>query len=430
MAPPLAALPTLSANPQQPLVDAAKHYTLPEIESKPRFPSTTNPTAHMGDPVAAVCMGKFAIVAPTSANKDNLKAIAITTIAAVDPREVKSFVAHAATPSPGRSLTSATSTTSTPNQGGNFRDSLIAEDQGGTPHGEVDIIAKVHPTKLVCIDPGGRGFKSTTLYESLFVRDVRQLLMCDDGDGKCGERVICKIDLFIRLAHKKHINYEASVGFYGVDAKFLYWWKRRKKLDENPIPKGKLQPQGKKEAMACALDCCYLDKDFGDKTYKRKRDAEVTVTANNDDNESMVIEPSLPPPAKQSTLPLYHQSQHTDLHNHNLRRGDPEVGLRKELETFRKHRLWAKVGSRQAAPCEESMNEVKRSEQAEVGDERTDSAIWVDLWIKPTDWYGSPMETCQGSSLRVDDATCKLSSIFDDRFIQFGLEDKAVFQGW
>ncbi|CAL1376643.1 unnamed protein product [Linum trigynum] len=126
---------------------------------------------------------------------------------------------------------------------------------------------------------------------------------------------------------------------YGVDRDFLYWWKRRKKGrdiantpkmgDNNILRQGRLEPSVRKEAMACAFDLCYLDKDFDNKTYKRKR------------------------------------------------------------------RLGTNVVIRRMVQFRERMNEQQRVERAEGGDGWAGSAIWVDLWARPIDCYGSRMNTYQ-----------------------------------
>ncbi|CAL1390230.1 unnamed protein product [Linum trigynum] len=119
----------------------------------------------------------------------------------------------------------------------------------------------------------------------------------------------------------------------------------------------------KKEAMACTLDCRYLDKDFGDKTYKRKCDAEATATTDNDNSESMVIESSLPLSAKQSMAP---STVNLDMLTLMITTYDEVISRRvsgRSWKHFRKRRVWEKIESRQAA-FEEQMKKLKRGQQA------------------------------------------------------------------
>ncbi|CAL1394778.1 unnamed protein product [Linum trigynum] len=216
---------------------------------------------------------------------------------------------------------------------------------------------------------------------------------------------------------------EVFVGLYGVDGDFIHWWKRRKKWNENPIPKGKLQAQAKKEPMTCTLDCCYIDKVFGDKIYKLKRDAEATAATDIDNSESIVIESPLPLPTKQSMVP---SAVNLDTPTLMITTYDKVIS-RRSCKSFRKRRVWAKIANMQATSFEEQMNKWKRDEQAEGGE--VSSAIWVDLWTKPAHRYGLRMKWGIGRRHFINDPTYKMASVFNHRFIKLGLEDKAVFQG-
>ncbi|CAL1402657.1 unnamed protein product [Linum trigynum] len=117
MAPPLAAPVALIAKPQQPLVDAAKHSTPPEIEFIARLPpgrslSTAKPVVATSDQVQKA--GSMVIL-----------------------REFNSLLLFPRIRNDVGDLWRGI-------KGGSFRDLLIVDDQVGTPHGEVKLIAKIH----------------------------------------------------------------------------------------------------------------------------------------------------------------------------------------------------------------------------------------------------------------------------------------------
>ncbi|CAI0545201.1 unnamed protein product [Linum tenue] len=179
--------------------------------------------------------------------------------------------------------------------------------------------------------------------------------------------------------------------------------------------------------MTCTIDSYYCDGGFGNKTFKRG--AEPTAATGKDNGESMEVKSSLPRPAKRSMVPSVDDG---DRPNFGLPTYDEVIAERVSgwnWKCFSQRLLCSTVVSKRATSIEERPNQLKRGERAQEGEGRTDSAIWVDLWIEPTDKYGSRMETCQRRSFPIDDATWNIQWVFYDRFIELGLEDKTFFSG-
>ncbi|CAL1400040.1 unnamed protein product [Linum trigynum] len=127
--------------------------------------------------------------------------------------------------------------------------------------------------------------------------------------------------------------------------------------------------------MPCTIDSCYIDEVFDDKIYKWKHEEKATVAADNDNDESMDVDASLPPTAMRAAVPSA-ENPHKPTFK-TLTHGGViiERVSQRNWKRFRKHLLWPTVMSRQVTWLEEKMNELKRVERVIGGDGQAGSAI-------------------------------------------------------
>ncbi|CAL1377492.1 unnamed protein product [Linum trigynum] len=176
-----------------------------------------------------------------------------------------------------------------------------------------------------------------------------------------GRRILGQINPW-RFRKKR----ETSLGMFGVDGHCLNWWKRKKgraniakivkKWDKNLLLKGKLDPPTWRETMPCTIDSCYIDEVFDEKIYKWKHEEKATAAADNDNDESMDVDASLPPTAMRVAVPSADNPHKPTFKT--LTHGGViiERVSQRNWKRFRKHLLWPTVMSRQVTWLEEKMN--------------------------------------------------------------------------